>query len=117
MPGQPEGFDVLPAKLLDDEIDDVLQILVVSVSPHSGWRVRSGDDQAILVHIIQQRKIMTLPVAVRSASMQAQNECDLLTLFQIAWVIKEIGAARFHLDDISLIDHRGRRALPVRSEE
>src|SRR5215510_2311412 len=113
MAHQPESLDVLLADLLDDEVDDVLQVLVVGVSPHPRRRVRSGDDQTILVHIIQQREIMALPVPVRAGAVQAQNEGDLLALLQVARIIEEVGAARLHFDHVPLVDHCGARALTV----
>ena len=95
------------ADLFDDEVDDVLQVFVINLGPPSYRRVWSSDDQAIFVHVIQQWEIVALPVPVRAASVQAENEGYLLALLQVAWIIEEISAARLHLDNVSLIDHRG----------
>ena len=47
---------------------------------------------------------MPLPIAVRTAAMQAQDEGDRLAFLQVARVIEKVGAARFHLGHVALID-------------
>src|SRR5262245_20094304 len=115
MADEPERLDVLLAYLGFNRLDDVLQILIIRCGPHSGWRIWRGDYESILVFVIQQRKVVALPVAVRTAAVQAENERDLLSCLQIARVVEEVSAARLHLDNRPLIDHSIARTVLVRT--
>src|SRR6266404_4378867 len=105
--GQPESLYVLFADLLDDEVDDVVQVLVIGVTPHPGRRVRGGDDQPVLVLVIHDWEIVTLPVSIRAGAVKTKDEGDFLALLQIARIVEEVGAPRLHLDHVSFIDHGG----------
>ena len=49
---------------------------------------------------------MALPVSVGAGAVQTENESDLLAFLEVARVIEEVGAPRFHLDDISFTINR-----------
>src|SRR5581483_5543646 len=105
VPDQPERPDVLPANLLDDRIDDVLQVLVVVGRPRSRRRVRCSDHKAILVHVVHDREVVPLPVPVGAEAMKTEDEGDFLALLQVARIIEEIRAAGLHLDHGAGIYH------------
>jgi hypothetical protein len=72
MSDEPERFDVLLSNLIDQCRHDVLQEFIVGrADPHargfSGRRRRRRNDQPVLVLVIQQREVVTLPVPARPA--------------------------------------------------
>src|SRR5262249_33132538 len=103
VPDKPECFDVLSPKLVNHRSGNVLQICVIVSRPDSRRRIWRRDDQAILVFEIHDREVMTLPVSIRSGTIQAQNERDLLASFEIARILEEIGATGLHLDHRALV--------------
>src|ERR1035438_1069337 len=82
-----------------------------------GGRVRRGDNQAVLVLVIDDREIVALPVPVRACAVQTEDEGNFLIRFQIARVIEKVGAAGLHLNDGSLVDHPVGRAVLVRTAQ
>ena len=99
MPGKPERLDVLAPDRLDHRRDDVLEVAIVFGGPDAARRERRGDDEAVLVGVVEQWKVVALPVAVRAAAVEAQDERDLLASFQVAGIVEKVGAARLRLDD------------------
>src|ERR1035441_3640034 len=80
-------------------------------------RVRRGDDQAVLVLVIHDRKIMALPIPVRACAVQTEDESNFLVRLQIARVIEKVGAAGLHLNDGSLVDYPVSGAVLVRTSQ
>src|SRR5262249_19070229 len=92
---EPERFDVLLSELVVHESDDVLEVLVVSGRPNGRRRIGRGNDQPVLVLVVDDREVVPLPVAVRATTVQAQHERDLFVALQIAWVIEKEPATCF----------------------
>lgn len=113
MPGQPKRLDVLLAELLNDRSDDVLEILVVRRRPHASRREWRSDDEAVSVNVVQQREVVALPVSIRASAVQAEDEGDFLTWFQIAGIIQEVVATSLRLDDRPAVRHHLTGAILV----
>ena len=84
MSHQPESLDVFASDLRDESIHDVLQIPIVFSRPDAARRERRCHNEAVLVDEVDKRKVVTLPVAIRPTAMQAENQRDLVTAFQVA---------------------------------
>ncbi len=110
---KPERLDVLLADLIDERGDDILKVGVVDIRPHVRRGVGRGDDQPVFVHVVEEREIVALPVAVRPGAVNAEDESDLLARLEVARIVEEVGAAGLHFDHGSLIDFAVRRAVRV----
>ena len=67
--------------------------------------IRRGDDETIFIHVIEQRKIVALPIAVRARAVNAEDEGDFFARLQVARIIQEVGPAGLHFDYRALVDH------------
>jgi hypothetical protein len=83
---EPERFDVFLSELVVHERDDVLQVLVIGGRPDARRRIRRGNDQPVLVLVVDDREIVPLPVAVRAATVQAQHERHLFAALFAGWL-------------------------------
>src|SRR5262249_34370202 len=110
---QPEGLDVLAPDLFDHTCNDVLEVLVIGGGPDPGWRVRGCNNKTVLVFVVHDWKIVTLPVPVRPGAMKTKNKGHLFSRLEIAWIIEEVGATGFDLDRGPLVDHSLWRAVLV----
>src|SRR5262245_34659399 len=61
---QPESLDIFLADLPNHKIYDVLQVLIVGLGPYLRRGGRSSNHQAVLILVINERKIVSLPVPV-----------------------------------------------------
>jgi hypothetical protein len=110
---QPEGADVGAADLLDHVRDDVLQVLVVAGRPDPLRRERRRDHQPMLRHVVEQREVVALPVAVGAAAMEAEDERHRLAPLQVARVIEKVVASALRFDDRSAVGHDVTRTVLV----
>src|SRR5262245_34935316 len=115
MSREPERLHVLRADLIDDRRDDVLQVLVVFGGPDPARRKRRRDDETVLVLVVEDRKVVALPVAVRPGAVQAEYERHLLALLQIARVVEKVVAPGLRLDDRTAVGHHVAGTLRVRT--
>jgi hypothetical protein len=76
-------FDVLLSNLGVNPVNDILQIFVVGrLAGALGSR-----SQPVFPRVLQERDMVTLPVAIRTRSMETQDESDSFARLQIARVI------------------------------
>ena len=60
-----------------------------SASDQVRGRVECGDDETVLGDVVEQRKVVANPVAVRAAAVQAQNGRHRLALLEIIGIVEE----------------------------
>src|SRR5918994_503805 len=111
MTDEPKRSDIVATDLLNHRQHDVLEVRVVLTSPNTTGREGRGEHEAMFGNVIDQRKVVTLPVAIRAAAVETQDEGHLLAWLQIARIVEEIGASGFCFDHRSAVGHQGARAV------
>ena len=120
MADEPERLDVPRAEAVDDHGRDVLQVGVVGRGyprPHTrlaGKENRTGrgggrgHHEAVLVLVVDNREIVTLPVSDRSRAMDVEDEHHLFAGLQIAGIVEEKLAAGLGLGGVAEVGKRAR---------
>jgi hypothetical protein len=98
--GEPEGLDVVTPHRVDDHRYHVLQIGIVLLRPPARRGVRRGNDEAVLLFLLECREVAPLPGAARSAAMEAEDERHLLPCLQVARVIEQERPAGLGFGDL-----------------
>src|ERR1019366_1890180 len=93
MANDPERGDVVLPIPVEHIVHNIAQMGVIRRSrpvPHGrlGGRRWRGDNQAILLFVLESREVGALPCADRTAPVQAQEEHHLVAGLKIVWIVK-----------------------------